>query len=154
MCSSDYKPTKGEILRTIMRIYDPLGLIAHYLIRGRVVLQEIWRDGTDWDEAISETLRSCWRNFVTQLSNIERLEIPRQYAKVVPKDSHVELIIFVDASELAFAATAFFRFTFHEQIFVAYVMAKAKVAPIKKLSIPQLELQPIFDEKPDDSLDF
>lgn len=139
--SAEYKPTKREVLSTLMKIYDPLGLIAHYLIRGRLVLQEVWRDGTDWDEAISEEQRKEWVEFARKLEVIERLEIPRQYAPVVPQRSHVDLVVFVDASEKAFAATAYFRFECGQATHVAHVMAKAKVAPIKQLSIPQLELQ-------------
>lgn len=136
-----YQPTKREVLSTLMKIYDPLGLVAHYLIRGRMVLQEIWRDGTDWDEAISAEQRSEWISFTKQLAEIEHLEIPRQYAPLAPSESRVQLVVFVDASERAFAATAFFRFESESEVHVAHVMAKAKVAPIKQLSIPQLELQ-------------
>lgn len=46
-----------------------------------------------------------------------------------------------DASERAFAATAFFRFTHQEKVFIAHVMGKAKVAPIEQLTVPHLELQ-------------
>ena len=141
MLSDDFVPSKREILRTLMRTFDPLGLIALYLIRGKIVLQEIWREGTGWDEPIPENLLQRWQDFMQELPNIEMLKIPRQYGNVVPSESQVSLIIFVDASEQAFAATAYFRFQTSQQVEVAQVMAKAKVAPIKRLTIPQLELQ-------------
>lgn len=141
MMRADYHPTKREVLKVLMKTFDPLGLIAHYLVRGKIVLQEIWREGVGWDESIPADLSAAWKEFLHELCNIERLEIPRHYAAVTPSQSYVELIVFVDASEKAFAATAYFRFTCAAKVYIAHVMAKAKVAPIKKMTIPQLELQ-------------
>lgn len=39
------RPTKREVLKVLMSIFDPLGLIAHLLIYLKVLLQEIWRSG-------------------------------------------------------------------------------------------------------------
>ncbi|XP_055910847.1 uncharacterized protein LOC129945212 [Eupeodes corollae] len=52
--------TKRRILRAIMRVFDPLGLISIYIIRGRIILQEVWREGFDWDEPISSELQTKW----------------------------------------------------------------------------------------------
>lgn len=141
MMSTDYAPTKREVLRTVMRIFDPLGLISHYLIRGRIVMQKIWREGTDWDEPISEELRVEWQEFVMELKNIEKIRIPRRYATIEPSESRVTLVTFVDASEQAFSASAYFQFSQGDGVEVSQVMAKSKVAPTKRLTIPQLELQ-------------
>ena len=141
MLSFNFAPSKREILRTLMRIFDPLGLIAIYLIRGKIVLQEIWREGTNWDEPIPSCLVTLWQEFIRELPNIENLRIPRRYATLPVEETIIDLIVFVDASEQAFAATAYFRFERKDEVEVAHVMAKAKVAPIKRLTIPQLELQ-------------
>ena len=37
-------PTKRVILRILMSIYDPLGLIGHLLMYLKVLLQEVWRE--------------------------------------------------------------------------------------------------------------
>lgn len=141
MLDETHHPSKRELLTTLMKVFDPLGLIAHYLIRAKMILQEVWRDGTSWDEPINSRLLQPWREWVKELQNIEMIKIPRQYAPVNPLESHVQLIIFVDASEAGFAATGYFRFAENDHIHTAHVMAKAKVAPLKQLSIPKLELQ-------------
>ncbi|XP_055847134.1 uncharacterized protein LOC129912762 [Episyrphus balteatus] len=133
--------TKRQMLKTVMKIFDPLGIVSLFIIRGRILLQEVWREGFDWDEAVSPRLRNLWLEFVTELIHIERLKISRRYVSWNPDDSQVSLVIFVDASEKAFASVAYFRFTRNEEVEVALVMAKAKVAPVKQLSIPRLELQ-------------
>lgn len=106
-----------------------------------MILQEIWREGCDWDERIPLDLATRWRRFILELQSIDKLEIPRQYCSMAPSKSEVMLVIFVDASEDAFSAVGYFRMTDGCAVEVALVMGKAKVAPIKKLSVPQLELQ-------------
>jgi len=142
MLDTDHRPTKREVLSTLMKTFDPLGLLSHYLVQGKMILQEIWREGTDWDEEITQDLTEKWKEFVTELRNIGKIEIPRFYSPNMPEKKIIQLIIFVDASAEAFAATAYFRFEAENGlVHVAQVIAKAKVAPIKQLSIPQLELQ-------------
>ena len=140
MLEGNYVPTKREVLKTLMRIFDPLGFIAHYLIRGRILLQGIWREGTEWDQPISSTSHRNWLEFILQLRNIEKIKIPRQYGSLEPSKSQVELVVFVDASEEAYAATAFFCISQSELVEIVHVMAKARVAPTKRQTIPQLEL--------------
>lgn len=140
MLQPDYRTTRREALRVLMKVFDPLGLIAHYLIRGKLTMQEMWRDDTGWDDEVSEEISREWHNFVKELKNIEKIKIPRHYAPVVPSQCTNTLVIFADASEFAFAAVAYLIFDTGKERHVALVMGKSKVAPIKKLTIPQLEL--------------
>ncbi|XP_055910446.1 uncharacterized protein LOC129944807 [Eupeodes corollae] len=141
MSDSNANISKREILRTIMRIFDPLGLISCIIIRGRYILQEIWREGFNWDEQISCVLRQQWLNFIRILRQIEEIKIPRAYTTLKPGYSRISLVVFVDASEKAFAAVSYWRFEHNAAVEVAIAMAKAKVAPVKRLSVPRLELQ-------------
>jgi Pao retrotransposon peptidase/Protein of unknown function (DUF1759) len=141
MLEEDSSFTKREVLRVLMKIFDPLGLIAHFLIRGRMILQEIWREGIGWDEALPLEPSESWRVFISHLPELEMLRIPRQYANVNPHKCQVKLIMFVDASLQAYAATAYYVFNDGNVNHVAHAMAKARVAPIKSLTVPQLELQ-------------
>lgn len=133
--------TKRKLLRIIMKIFDPLGLVAHILVQGKIILQRIWRDGVSWDETIgSQHLESLqhWANVL--LTELPELKIQRWYAPVIPEMSRVELHIFSDASEEAMAAVAYLTFITNSKTFVSLVMAKTKVMPIRTLSIPRAEL--------------
>lgn len=81
MMTTDFVPSKREILRTLLRSFDPLGIIAHYLVRGKIVLQEIWREGTDWDEPIPICLIAPWQEFIHELPNIENVRTALQRIK-------------------------------------------------------------------------
>lgn len=45
-------PTKREILSVAMSIYDPFGLLADFLLPTKVILQDLWRIGVQWDEPV------------------------------------------------------------------------------------------------------
>jgi len=49
--------------------------------------------------------------------------------------------VLCDASEQAFACVAYLRITGNERTCLAFVMGKSRVAPLKPISIPRLELQ-------------
>ena len=38
-------PTKHEVLRIIVRIFDPLGLVTPVTYYGKMFLQDLWREG-------------------------------------------------------------------------------------------------------------
>ncbi|GBP63768.1 hypothetical protein EVAR_40368_1 [Eumeta japonica] len=48
------RPTKREILRTAMSVFDPLGLAAPLTIAAKRILQATWKLGTDWDEEVPD----------------------------------------------------------------------------------------------------
>ncbi|XP_055548965.1 uncharacterized protein LOC129732271 isoform X2 [Wyeomyia smithii] len=66
-------PTKRQVLRTVMKLYDPLGFVAHFV----VLMQEIWRTGTNWDEPISESLRNLWSRWIEVYLTISEVRVPR-----------------------------------------------------------------------------
>ncbi|XP_062538717.1 uncharacterized protein LOC134206991 [Armigeres subalbatus] len=135
-------PTKREVLRTVMSIFDPIGLVAIFVIHGKVLVQHIWRSGLGWDERIGDTLLEQWKRWVKLLQQLNQVEIPRCYFPGYSSEGYrtAELHIFVDASEEAFAAVAYFRIVEETRVRCSLVSAKTKVAPLKLLSIPRLEL--------------
>ncbi|XP_055623744.1 uncharacterized protein LOC129767148 [Toxorhynchites rutilus septentrionalis] len=135
-------PTKREMLRLVMNIYDPLGLVASFVIHGKILIQEVWRTDTDWDSNIPMEIATRWMEWLATLRNMTGLRIPRCYFPGYDPESFdsLELHVFVDASAQAYAAVAYFRISDRRQIRVALVASKTKVAPLRGVSIPRLEL--------------
>ncbi|XP_054272891.1 uncharacterized protein LOC128993157 [Macrosteles quadrilineatus] len=136
---SEY-PTKREILKAAMSIFDPLGLIAPTTVKGRLLVQDIWRTKLGWDDVVTPELSLKWKAWMDEVKSLRTLKIQRCYFNTRVSDS-VELHIFVDASEEAFAATAYLRQENKDTYETTLIMSRAKVAPIKNLTIPRLELQ-------------
>jgi hypothetical protein len=55
--------TRRGILSTISSIYDPLGLVAPVLLVGKQLLQELCREGTDWDDPVPDQIRIRWEKW-------------------------------------------------------------------------------------------
>lgn len=132
-------PTKREVLKLLMSIFDPLGLIAHLLIYPKIYMQEVWKSGIGWDEQVPANLHTKWITWIRLLPKfVENIQIPRWYG--LSSSEKVELHVFVDASRDAFAAVAYLRFCCGDEVRCSLVSAKTKVAPLRLLSIPRLEL--------------
>lgn len=124
-----------------MSVFDPLGFLAAFLVYIKILLQEIWRSAKGWDEAIADSHYEKWLTWIDVLPKIETLRIPRCYRSHALSGGSTELHVFVDASENAYAAVAYFRINTSERIDCALIGAKTKVAPQQPISIPRLELQ-------------
>ncbi|XP_065079347.1 uncharacterized protein LOC135702242 [Ochlerotatus camptorhynchus] len=138
------RPTKRQMLKCLMGIFDPLGILSVFLVHGKILLQDVWRAGIQWDERVPEDIFGRWIKWTSLFPKISHLRIPRCYFKDAIKKTYeqLQLHIFVDASESAFSAVAYFRVVNAKgESECSIVAAKTKVAPLKPLSIPRLELQ-------------
>jgi hypothetical protein len=132
--------TKREMLSDLSKIFDPLGLIAPVTFKLKLVMQQAWVEGVDWDTPLSDSLRSeyfQWRNDLCQLSKIR---IPRCILTKNGVLGNLELHVFCDASEKGYAACIYVKVSDENHVKVSLLTAKSKVAPMKSLSIPRLEL--------------
>lgn len=133
-------PTKREALSAVMSIYDPLGLLSHYTIRAKIILQNLWRLKLTWDEPIPEEDYKLFAAWLEQLNDLASLRLERHYA--IKNHTDLELHVLCDASEQAYAAVAYWQSTQPDGSFnVRLVAAKSKVAPKRTQTIPRLELQ-------------
>ncbi|XP_055589070.1 uncharacterized protein LOC129741371 [Uranotaenia lowii] len=140
LITTQEKPTKRQILRCVMTMFDPLGLLAPYLIFGKIIIQEAWRKELGWDEPVDDETHQQWLKWVQMLEHINDIGIQRCYFREAINE--VEVHTFVDASEIAYSCVTYFRSTNAAgEVKVALVGAKSKVAPLKAWSIPRLELQ-------------
>ncbi|XP_043285556.1 uncharacterized protein [Venturia canescens] len=131
--------TKRIILSEIAQLYDPLGFLSPVTIRAKVLLQRLWLEKLNWDDLVSTEVRNSWVAFRQELSHIGTVSVPRWLN--IATGTSVELHGFSDASQLAMGAAVYVRVSgAGNQTTVSLVCAKTKVAPIKRLTIPRLEL--------------
>ena len=100
---SDKPYTRRGLLSTISSIFDPLGIVSPFLLTGKALLQELCRDGKDWDEPIPADIHACWDKWRYDLLELSKLEIPRCYKP--PEFGEVksaQLHHFSDASQVGY----------------------------------------------------
>ena len=128
--------TKRDVLRASSRIYDPLGLIGPITVRNKIFMQELWKHGMHWDEQLSTKHALQWTEIADNNRKATYLEITRLYTNGNLGYSNATLHIFTDASSKAYGACAYVVIGDQSTL----IMAKNKVAPLKKVTIPKLEL--------------
>ena len=131
--------TKRTVLSEVARLFDPLGWLAPVLIRAKIILQDLWLAGVDWDDAISNELAQRWLELRRELRTLDTITIPR-WVHYAPTGVELEIHGFCDASERAYAAAVYLRVQRTSTVHSRLLVVKTKVAPVKLLSIPRLEL--------------
>lgn len=129
---------KRHMLSQLARIYDPLGFLAPVTLVSKVLIQKLWSVKLDWDECPPKDIIKRWTIYTNQLPHISSISIPRHVS--LPAFESVELCGFCDGSSVAYAACVYIRFVFKNTVQVVLLCAKCKVAPLKQLSIPRIEL--------------
>ncbi|XP_075157511.1 uncharacterized protein LOC142230768 [Haematobia irritans] len=131
--------TKREVLSSIAKLFDPCGWLAPVIVVAKLVMQQIWLDKIDWDDPLKTITLMSWQKFVKNSDAIESVKIPR-WINFVP-NSKIEIHGFCDASESAYGAALYIRVELQDnQVETHLIAAKTRVAPIKKISLPRLEL--------------
>ena len=139
--SDDMKYTKRNFLRKIATLFDPLGLLAPFIIQAKILLQEMWTAGLEWDEEMNTPLINSAQSWFRELHDLKQVQVPRCLQTIGKIIDSVSLHTFVDASEDAYGAVIYARYTYLDgTISTNIVAAKTRVSPSKSISIPRLEL--------------
>ncbi|XP_036142155.1 uncharacterized protein LOC118645385 [Monomorium pharaonis] len=130
--------TKRTLLSQIAAIFDPLGLLGPIIVKAKIVMQLLWQLKLEWDETVPMDIFTLWNEYKTQLNSINGFSFPK---RIMLGDSDLQLHGFCDASKKAFGACIYLRSTSQTgDRMVRLVCAKSRVAPLKKVSLPRLEL--------------
>jgi len=95
-----------------------------------------------WDDPIPDEVKVKWEKWRSDLLEVQRITIPRCYrpdnfGRVV----NAQLHHFSDASVKGYGQCSYLRLVNENQrVHCAFVMGKSRVAPLKPVTIPRLEL--------------
>ena len=131
--------TKRSVLKVTAKIFDPMGFLTPLTIEMKILFQELCINKTNWDSELQGTLLHRWKSFLRELKFIDCYCIPRCYFSQQPLT--IQIHGFSDASERAYAAVVYIRSTYNDgRVEIKLVASKSRVAPIKRQTIPRLEL--------------
>ena len=144
----DYRPnpvplkmTKRMILSQVARIYDPIGFAAAFIIRTKIGLQKLWQLGLDWDDEVPVAVQDQWISLFKEMKELDNVSFERYLTADKAVDPPM-LCAFADASQDAYGARAYVRQRKGNNTYsVKFIAAKSRVAPLKQLTIPRLEIQ-------------
>ncbi|XP_029671985.1 uncharacterized protein LOC115240772 [Formica exsecta] len=131
--------SKRTVLSLTAKLFDPMGWLAPTTVRAKILIQSTWLLGVDWDTPLPDGDAQRWLEFQAELPLLESIRVPRWLNSGT--GCRREIHGFADASERAYAAVAYLRTEDREgRVEVALVTAKTKVAPLKQITLPRLEL--------------
>ena len=133
--------TRRFILSRVSAMYDPLGLILPVVLKGRSIFQSATRRQLSWDDPVPDDLSNEWNSWQRSLCDLEHLRFPRCIIPAGYENGMFELHHFCDASTTGYGACSYLRVVSPTGgISVSLVASKARLAPIKVVTIPRLEL--------------
>ena len=132
---------RRSVLKFTAKIFDPLGIMSPFIIRLKMFFQVLCTEKLDWDALLQGEKLKTWHSILKELKSLERMAIPRCYFSQSSSITDVQLHAFSDSSEKAYAAVLYMRTAYTDcQVQTRLITSKTRVAPIKKQSIPRLEL--------------
>ena len=135
--------TRRGVLSTVASVFDPLGIISPFILKGRIIVQETCRIKSDWDTPLSSSLSKLWSDWKSDLPNVHKVKVPRCVTpKSFGKIKAAQLHTFADASTNGHGHCTYLRLVdTNHKVHVALLASKARVNPIKQITVPRLELQ-------------
>ncbi|XP_073962971.1 uncharacterized protein [Choristoneura fumiferana] len=79
------RPTKRDMLRVVMSIFDVYGFLAPFTINGKIILQECWQRNIEWDDTIPDTIYDKWCKWIKCLKELNNIRLPRYYHEAAAK---------------------------------------------------------------------
>ena len=136
-----HQVTKREVLSTLSKVYDPLGIVGPVTVIAKLIFQDICKENKDWDKPVSPEIEMRWKKWIQAVSRLTDLEIPRCIMPASGGPCKISLHVFGDASKVAYCAAVYLAWHNDSQSGAHLVTAKTRLPPIKKeMTIPRLEL--------------
>ena len=134
--------TRRGILSIVSSVYDSLGLLAPGILPAKLILRELCQEKLSWDENVSDRHSRRWLQWLSELQELSSFEVNRC---IKPDNFGVTLTAqihnFSDASENGYGIASYIILTNKDgQKCCTLLMSKSRVAPLKKVTIPRMEL--------------
>ena len=139
--------TQRVVLSLVSAVYDPIGPVAPYTVKTRLLLKVIWRlSGQQRDDNFPDHIAEKFCEWSDDLRRLTGITIPRSYFE--GQLEKLQLHIFADSSQDVFSSLVFLQekviWGCYSKTELAFVFGEAKVAPMKPLTITKLELQAVL----------
>lgn len=134
--------TRRGMLSVVSSIYDPLGLVSPCILPAKLILRQLCKDKLGWDQNMPEKQAQQWFRWQKDIQQLSDFSVSRCFKpnNFGPTES-AQLHHFADASENGYGTVSYLVLTNeHGEKHCSFVMGKSRVAPLKQVTIPRMEL--------------
>lgn len=134
--------TRRGILSTVSSIYDPLGMLSPVVLTAKKILRDLCRREIGWDDTVPESTSKEWLKWLQQLHLLDSFKVDRCVKPSGFGDiDTAQLHHFCDASQDGYGMVSYLLLKNNcSEMHSAFIMGKARVAPLKTVTIPRMEL--------------
>ena len=139
--------TPRQVVQQQAALFDPLGILAPFILLGRRWTQQSMTGPWGWDIKLEPRVERGFNLWTDSIHLLKNISIPRSFETDYTLGGQQQLHIFCDASTNGFGAVAYLRKTGPNQdIRVSFMMGKSHVIPLNPTrtshhnSTPRMEL--------------
>lgn len=134
--------TRRGILSTVSSVFDPMGFLAPLILPAKLILRDLCKKKHGWDEEIEGEHARRWQEWLADMQSLAEFSIQRCIkTEEFGSTQSAQLHHFADASEEGYASASYLLLTSHEnKKHCSLLIGKARVSPLKHVTIPRLEL--------------
>ena len=134
--------TRRGVLSVASSLYDPLDFVAPFTLSAKMILHELCKKKLGWDERIDGEELKRWKDWLADLPKLSEVAVSRCFKPLGFGDVvQVQLHQFSDASQGAYGTASYLRLVdVHDNIHCSFVIGKSRLAPLRSITIPRLEL--------------
>lgn len=131
--------TKRIITSQAAKVYEPIGFLLPVTIQAKLFIQNLWRVGGEWGDGVPPDVASKWLAYYSELSELRQIAVPRWLG--TRDGAKIQMHGFSDASQKAYGVAIYMRVMDEVgHCRVELITAKSRVAPLKTVTLPRLEL--------------
>lgn len=141
LANSKERISRRFALRIVASLFDPLGWLNPFSLRGKLILQRLWSKGLRWDQEIDNKSRGDIEQWISELEALRDVRLNRCYSLLNKTPASYHLHVYGDASKVAYAAAAYIECLYEDgPSTTSLVMSKSRLAPRDSPTLPRLEL--------------
>ena len=139
--------TPRKVVQQQASLYDPLGIVAPFVLIGRRWTQQAMTGEWGWDRPLKEEIKKGFGEWTSSIPLLKSLSIPRSLNVPDSVGAPAQLHFFSDASKGGFGTVGYWRVVLPDgSVRLCFVGGKSHVVPLDATrtshhnSIPRLEL--------------
>jgi Pao retrotransposon peptidase./Reverse transcriptase (RNA-dependent DNA polymerase)./Integrase core domain. len=134
------KVCKRLLLSVYASFFDILGLWCPITTTLKLLIQKTWICKLGWEDEIEDEDKTDFFRIINCMNSVGNIPVGRYLHASLSCDTNYELHAFSDATKDSYAGCVYLKSVSGNETNVNLVFAKSRIAPVKRPTLPRLEL--------------